>query len=259
MELDMNENSRNEKVALVTGASSGIGQATAVALARRGYQVGVHYCSNEAGAKETIGKIHTLKEGRARVYHRDLTDPSQAEKLAVDVLTDFGRLDALVNNAGSLVERRRLAEMDYDLWRRVMVLNLDSVFLVTRAFLPHMFQRGAGTIVNVASIAGRNGGGTGAAAYAAAKGAVITLTKSMAKELIAGGIRVNCVNPGVIATPFHERFSTKEMIDRFVAMIPQQRLGTSEEVAQVIAFLVSEESSHVVGECIEVNGGLIMD
>ena len=257
--MNMSETGKNDKVALVTGASSGIGQATAVELARRGYQVAVHYCSNEAGARETFESIRALKHGRARVYPCDLSDSAQVVQMAGDVLADFGRLDALVNNAGSLVERRRLAEMDYDLWRRVMALNLDSVFLVTRAFLPHMIQRGAGTIVNVASIAGRNGGGPGASAYAAAKGGVITLTKSMAKELIAGGIRVNCVNPGVIATPFHERFSTKEMIDRFMTAIPQQRLGTSEEVAKVIAFLVSDDASHVVGECIEVNGGLIMD
>jgi NAD(P)-dependent dehydrogenase (short-subunit alcohol dehydrogenase family) len=255
----MSETDEKDKVALVTGASSGIGQATAVELARRGYQVAVHYCSNEAGARETFEGIRALKQGQARVYSCDLSDSAQVVRMAGDVLADFGQLDALVNNAGSLVERRRLVEMDHDLWRRVMALNLDSVFLVTQAFLPHMIQHGTGTIVNVASIAGRNGGGLGASAYAAAKGAVITLSKSMAKELIASGIRVNCVNPGVIATPFHERFSTKEMIDRFITAIPQRRLGTSEEVARVIAFLVSDDSSHIVGECIEVNGGLLME
>ncbi len=247
------------KVALVTGASSGIGQATAIELARRGYQIAVHYFNNEVGARETFEKIRALEHGRARVYPCDVSDAAQVNLMAGDVLADFGQLDVLVNNAGSLVERRNLTEMDYGLWRRVVALNLDSVFLVTRAVLPHMVQRGTGVIVNVASIAGRNGGGPGASAYSAAKGAVITLTKSMAKELIGKGIRVNCVNPGVIATPFHERFSSKETLDRFRASIPQQRLGTSEEVAKVIAFLVSEDASHLVGENIEVNGGLIMD
>ncbi len=249
----------SENVALVTGASSGIGQATAVELACRGFQVAVHYCSNEAGARETFEKIRAIQGAKARVYAEDLTDPNQVGQMAGDVLEDFGRLDILNNNAGSLVERKNLAEMDFLLWRRVLALNLDSVFLVTRSFLPHMMQRGAGAIVNVASIAGRNGGGPGAAPYAAAKGGLITLSKSMAKECIAYGIRVNCVNPGVIATPFHERFSTREMMQKFVAATPQQRTGSSEEVAKVIAFLASEDASHLVGECIEINGGLLMD
>jgi 3-oxoacyl-[acyl-carrier protein] reductase len=140
-----------------------------------------------------------------------------------------------------------------------MSLNLDSVFLVSRAFLPRMIQQRSGVIVNVASIAGRHGGGPGAVAYAAAKGGVITLTKGMAKELIQHGIRVNCINPGVIDTPFHERFSTPEMIERFISAIPQRRLGTSEEMAKVIAFLVSDDSAHLVGESIEANGGMLTD
>ncbi len=250
---------KTDKVALVTGASSGIGQATAIELAHRGYQIAVHYFNNETGARETCEKIGALQQEGARVYQCDVSDADQVARMAGGILADFGHVDALINNAGSLIERKRLSEMDYDLWRRVMELNLDSVFLVTRAFLPHMIERRLGAIVNVASIAGRNGGGPGASAYSAAKGAVITLTKSMAKELIGSGIRVNCVNPGVIATPFHERFSSREMLDRFVTAIPQQRLGTSEEVAKVISFLVSDDSSHLVGECIEVNGGLIMD
>ncbi len=248
-----------EKVALVTGASSGIGQATAIEMARRGYQVAVHYCSNEAGARDTFEKIRALEGAKARVYAADLTDPGQIGQMAGDILEDFRRLDVLINNAGSLVERKSLSEMDYSLWRKVFALNLDSVFLVTRSFLPHMIQRKAGSIVNVASIAGRNGGGPGAAPYAAAKGGLITLSKAMAKEFIVHGIRVNCVNPGVIATPFHERFSTREMMQKFVSATPQQRAGASEEVARVIAFLASDDASHVVGECIEINGGLLMD
>ncbi len=255
----MSEMIDTEKVALVTGASSGIGQATAVELARRGYQVAIHYFSNEKGAHETFDRIRALKHGRARVYAGDISDPEQVTQMAGDILADFERLDVLINNAGSLVERKNLAEMDYDLWRRVIALNLDSVFLVTRAFLPRMIRQGSGCIVNVASIAGRNGGGPGAAAYSAAKGGLISLTKSMAKELIQHGIRVNCINPGVIATPFHERFSTREMLDRFVTAIPQHRTGTSEEMAKVIAFLASDDASYLVGECVEANGGLLMD
>ncbi len=249
----------SEKVALVTGASSGIGQATAVELANRGYQVAVHYCANETGARDTFERIRAIQGAKARVYAADLTEPNQVGQMAGDILDDFGHLDTLVNNAGSLIERKNLSEMDYSLWRKVLTLNLDSVFLVTRSFLPHMIKRGSGSIVNVASIAGRNGGGQGAAHYSAAKGGLITLSKAMAKECIAYGIRVNCVNPGVIATPFHERFSTSEMMQKFVSATPQQRSGRSEEVARVIAFLASDDASHIVGECIEVNGGLLMD
>lgn len=255
----MAERTKSEKVAVVTGASSGIGQATAVEFARRGYHVAIHYFSNEKGARETYEKIRALKAGHARVYSCDLSNHIEAGRLAGDILADFGRVDVLVNNAGSLVERRLFADMDHDLWHRVMALNLDSVFSVTHAFLPAMIRQRSGCIVNVASIAGRNGGGAGASAYSAAKGAVITLTKSLAKELIGHGIRVNCVNPGVIATPFHERFSTKEMIERFVAGIPAGRVGSADEVARVIALLASEDASYVIGECVEINGGQLMD
>ncbi len=247
------------KVALVTGASSGIGQAAAVELARCGYQVAIHYFTNEKGARDTFDRLRKLKHGRARVYACDVTDPPQVSQMAGDILADFERLDVLVNNAGSLVERRPLEEMDFELWRRVIALNLDSVFLVTRAFLPRMIQQGGARIVNVASIAGRNGGGPGAVAYAAAKGALISLTKGMAKELIRHGIRVNCINPGFIATPFHERFSTSQMAEAWVAAIPLHRPGTAEEMAKIIAFLVSDDASYVVGECVEANGGSLTD
>jgi 3-oxoacyl-[acyl-carrier protein] reductase len=255
----MSEKSRSEKVAVVTGASSGIGQATAVELARRGYHVAIHYFANEKGARETYEKVRALKAGHARVYSCDVSDHVQAGQMAGDVLADFTRIDVLVNNAGSLVERRLFADMDRDLWRRVLALNLDSVYYVTHAFLPAMIRQGSGCVVNVASIAGRNGGGLGASAYAAAKGAVITLTKSLARELVGHGIRVNCVNPGVIDTPFHERFSTREMLDRLIAGIPAGRVGSAAEVARAIAFLASDEASYVVGECVEINGGQLMD
>ena len=250
----------SDRVALVTGASSGIGQAAAIELARRGYQVAAHYFCNEQGIQETCAAVRALNAGgRAGFYSCDVSDPAQARRMADEVLADFGRVDVLVNNAGSLVERRPFVEMDLDLWRRVMALNLDSVFFVTHALLPQMIRRHSGIIVNVASIAGRHGGGPGASAYATAKGAVITLTKALAKELVGEGIRVNAVNPGVIATPFHERFSTPAMREKFVAAIPAQRMGTAEETGRVIAFLASDDASYLIGECIEVNGGLLMD
>lgn len=255
----MTSDSERGKVALVTGASSGIGQATAVEMARRGYAVAIHYCSNEAGARETFEKVRALENGRARVYSCDITDPLQVEESVGDVLADFERLDVLVNNAGSLLRRVNIVDMDFEFWRKVMALNLDSAFLATRAVLPTMIRQSSGCIVNVGSIAGRNGGGPGAAAYSAAKGALITFTKGMAKELAPYGIRVNCVNPGVIETPFHEKFSTPEILERFRSQVPQKRLGTSEDVAGVIAFLASNDARYLLGESIEVNGGLLMD
>ena len=254
----MNQKIKETKVAVVTGASSGIGQATAVELARCGYQVAIHYFTNEKGARETFNQIRSLEQGRARVYACDVTDPAQVNQMAGDILADFRRVDALINNAGSMIERKPLSEMKFEVWRQIMASNLDSVFLVTRAFIQYMIQKRSGAIVNVASVAGRNGGGPGAAAYAAAKGAVITLTKAMAKEFLNYGIRVNCINPGVIETPLQKRFTSKEALQNLVSEIPLRRTGTSEEMAKAIAFLLSDDAGYIFGECIEANGGMLM-
>ncbi len=251
--------SAKTKVALVTGASSGIGQATAVELARRGHAVAIHYFRNEQGARDTFDSIRSVPNGRARVYACDLCDPAAINRMAGEVLADFERIDALVNNVGSLVERKSLAEMDYDLWRKVFAVNLDSAFLITHAFLPCMLKQGKGNIVNVTSLAGRTGGTPGGAAYAAAKGALITLTKAMAREFISHGIRVNCVSPGIIDTPFHDRFGSGEILKKSLPAIPRKRFGNCEEIAKAIAFLLSKDAEYIVGECMEINGGLLMD
>jgi 3-oxoacyl-[acyl-carrier protein] reductase len=170
----------------------------------------------------------------------------------------FGPIEILVNNAGSLVERMRILEMTEERWDQVQSVNLKSAFLCTQAVAPSMIRQKHGVIVNTASIAGRNGGGFGASHYAAAKAGLIAFSMNMAKELAPHGIRVNCVSPGVIDTPYHEQFSTPEMMKGFVASIPMGRVGNSSEVAAVIAFLCSDASSYVCGETIEVNGGLLM-
>jgi 3-oxoacyl-[acyl-carrier protein] reductase len=156
------------------------------------------------------------------------------------------------------VERQKLAQITEERWDDIMNLNLKSAMLCSQLVAPSMVERKTGTIVNVVSIAGRNGGGPGAMAYASAKGGLIAFTKGLAKELAPSGIRVNAVSPGVIDTPFHEVFSTPEMIKTFVAGIPMGRIGTAVECATVIAFLASQAASYIAGETIEVNGGQLM-
>jgi 3-oxoacyl-[acyl-carrier protein] reductase len=163
-----------------------------------------------------------------------------------------------VNNAGSLIERQTILEMTEERWDEVMNLNLTSVMLCSQAVAESMIERKTGAIINVVSIAGRTGGGPGAGAYSVAKGGLITFTKSLAKELAPHGVRVNAISPGVIDTPFHEKFSTPEMIRNFIGTIPLGRVGTPEECAKVIAFLASDAAGYVVGETIEVNGGQLM-
>jgi len=246
------------QVALITGASSGIGRATAEAMAREGARVGVNYCKNQAGAEQTAETIRKAG-GEALVLHADVTRAAEVLAMVDAVRKEWGRIDILVNNAGDLLARRSLADMTEEYWDQIMALNLKSVFLCVRAVWQEMAERKAGCIINVTSIAGRNGGGPGAAAYAAAKGGLLTYTKGLAKELAPHGIRVNGIAPGIIATPYHERYSPPEVFDRFIASIPLGRAGTSEDVADVIVFLAAPAARYIIGETVEINGGLLMD
>jgi 3-oxoacyl-[acyl-carrier protein] reductase len=173
-------------------------------------------------------------------------------------VSELGPIDILINNAGSLVQRLPLKDITEEKWDNIFALNVKSAVFCSQLVAPGMVERKNGSIVNIVSIAGRNGGGPGAGAYASAKAALIAFTKSQAKEMAPHGVRVNAVSPGVIDTPFHEVFSTPEMIAGFVKMIPIGRVGTSMECAKVIAFLVSDAASYVVGETVEVNGGQLM-
>src|SRR5918993_1448460 len=188
-----------------------------------------------------------------------VADAGEVERMAGEIEDRYGRLDILVNNAGSLIERRSFSEMTEDLWDRVMNVNLRSVYLCSQAVLPAMKRQGKGRIVNMTSVAARNGGGPGSAAYATAKGGVSTLTRAMAKELVSVHILVNSVAPGIITTPFHERFTPPDMRERMTAGIPIGREGTPEEVARAVVFLASPAADYLVGEIIEVNGGQLMD
>lgn len=245
------------KVALVTGASSGIGAATAALFAELGARVAIGYYGNEAGATHVRDRI-TQSGGTAETFRADVRNTAEIRGLADRVAGSLGPIDILVNNAGSLVKRARLPELTEDMFDQVFDLNLKSAAFCTQAVAESMIARKAGAIVNVGSIAGRNGGGPGAGVYASAKAALMSLTKSHAKELAAHGIRVNAVAPGVIATPFHDAFSTPEMLRNFVATIPLGRVGTPEECATVIAFLASDAASYLIGETIEINGGMLM-
>jgi 3-oxoacyl-[acyl-carrier protein] reductase len=246
-----------DRVVIVTGASSGIGGATARILAGSGAKVVANYLRNEKGARETVQAIQAAG-GIAVPVQADVSQGTGCRTLVATAEKEFGPVDVLINNAGSLVERLRILDLTEERWDDVMNLNVKSAYLCTRAVAKSMIERKRGTIVNLSSIAGRNGGGLGAAHYAAAKGAVIEFSKNMAKELAPHGIRVNCVSPGVIDTQYHQRFSTPDMIKAFVATIPMGRVGTAPEVANVIAFLCSEASSYLCGETIEINGGQLM-
>jgi 3-oxoacyl-[acyl-carrier protein] reductase len=246
------------QVALITGASSGIGRATAEALARQGARVGVNFLKNQKGAEQVVETIRRTG-GEALAIRADVTRHDDVQAMVAAVRRLWGRIDVLVNNAGDLLARRTLADMTEEYWDQIMALNLKSVFLCVQAVWEEMAARKSGCLINVSSIAGRNGGGPGAAAYAAAKGGMLTYTKALAKELAPHGIRVNGVAPGVIMTPYHERYSSADLLQRLVANIPMGRAGTAEEVADVIVFLASPAARYITGETVEVNGGMLMD
>ena len=247
----------SNRVALVTGASSGIGAASAKVLAELGADVAITYHHNQAGAEKVRDQI--ISSGRKAVaINADVREADQITATVSRVQNELGAIDILVNNAGSLVERKKNLEMTTELWDDVINLNLTSAMRCVQAVAPAMVERKSGAIINVVSIAAHNGGGPGAGAYSAAKAGLIALTKSQAKELAPHGVRVNAISPGTIDTPFHEVFSTAEMLKGAIATIPLGRLGTPQDCAKVVAFLASDAAGYLIGETIEVNGGQLM-
>ena len=245
------------KSVLITGASTGIGAALARAFAAQGAKVGVNYHASEAPAKALVEEIKG-KGGAALLLRGDVTKTGDCEAMAARTAEAFGRIDGLINNAGLMLGRVDSLKATDEQVSAVIDLNARSVITMTRAARPWLARNG-GFVINTTSIAARNGGANGAMIYAAAKGFVSTITKGHAKELIGEKIRVNGVSPGVITTPFHERYSTPEALEAMRKTIPAGRLGVAEDCVGAYLFLASEMlSSYVVGQIIEVNGGQLM-
>lgn len=243
--------------ALVTGGSTGIGRAAAIALAKAGAEVALTYRSREDEAVSAVAEIESAG-GQARAFGADLANAHEAKNLVEHVTSEFGGLDILVNNAGSLVQRAAIEEIDHELWHRIMGVNLHSAFYCTQTALPYLKKSNNGRIINLGSIAGHTGGGGGSVPYATSKGAIHTFTRGLARELAPTGITVNAISPGVIDTPFHEQFTPPERYQELAREVPLGRAGTPEETAVAIVFLVSPQARYITGEIIEVNGGQLM-
>jgi 3-oxoacyl-[acyl-carrier protein] reductase len=245
------------KTALITGASRGIGEASAVAFAAAGVRKFIlHYNSHRQGIDELIVKLGSSVS--CQTIQADLAQQAGIESFLAELGKLQATVDILVNNAGFLVQRAKLAESTPELWDRVMNLNAKSSWFITQAVVPGMIERGGGVVVNLSSIAARNGGGVGAAMYAASKATVACFTKGLSRELAAKGIRINAVSPGTVDNHFHEVFSTQQMLDNMLASTPAGQLGTNEEVADVIVFLCSDAARYIHGQTIEINGGMFM-
>lgn len=247
------------RVALVTGASTGIGAAVARAMGAQGMKVAVHYNQSEGPANEVADAIRQAG-GEAVTVRADVRDGTVIPKAVAQVLQAFGRIDVLVNNAGGLVKRMPIAEFTDELFDEVMHINARSMLAFTKEVVPAMRKQGTGgSIINVTSVAARNGGGPGAFLYAGSKGFVSTATRGLAKELAGDRIRVNAVAPGVITTPFHDRYSTPQMLESMRTTIPMGRLGNADECVGAFLYFASEAlSGYVTGQIIDVNGGQYM-
>jgi len=242
------------KIAIVTGGTRDIGKAISLKLAKEGAKVVANYYNNKENAETTLKEIQAIG-GEGIIIKGDMTQKADVENLVKETIVAFGgSVDILVNNAGGLVARKTISEMDEAFFNKVIQLNLNSTFLVSQAVLPYM---GSGsTIINIASQAGRDGGGGGSLAYATSKGAVMTFTRGLAKEVGPKNIRVNSLCPGMIATTFHDTFTKDDIREKVANMTPLRREGTSEEIADAVAYLASKESSFITGANIDINGGL---
>jgi len=242
------------KVAVVTGGARDIGRAISCQLAREGAKVVINYFDDETKAIETAELIKK-EGGEAITVYGDMTKADDANNLVQKARESFGEeIHILANVAGGLVGRKKLVDMEESFFDFLVDLNFKSVFLVSKAVVP--FMPNGGSIINFSSLAARDGGGPGASIYAAAKGAVMTYTRSLAKELGPQGIRVNALAPGVISTTFHDVHSTPQIRQNICNATALRREGTAQEVADLVAYLASSDSSFLNGNNIDINGGL---
>lgn len=242
------------KVAIVTGGSRDIGRAVCVKLAQEGAKVVINYHKDEVAALETLRLIKKAG-GEGIIAFADITNGNDIAAMVQKTIAAFGdKINLLINVAGGLVTRKSITEMDGDFWDHVMAINVKSVFLACNNVLPFMPEGSA--IVNFSSLAGRDGGGGGASAYATAKGAILTYTRALAKELGPRNIRVNAVAPGMIATSFHDTFTKPEVRANVANATPLKREGTASEVADLVAYLAGSQSTFITGANIDINGGI---
>lgn len=242
------------KTAVVTGGARDIGREVAIKLAKEGANVVVNYYMSQEDGDTTL-KLIEEAGGKAIIVQGDMTKQADIDALVSESKKAFGEeVHVLVNVAGGLIARKTIEEMDVDFFDTMIDVNFKSVFLVTKAFKPLM--KSGASIINFASQAGRDGGGPGAALYASAKGAVMTYTRGLAKEFGPQGIRVNALCPGMIATAFHDTFTKPEVRTNVANGTPLRREGKASEVADLVAYLASDESSFLTGNNIDINGGL---
>jgi len=248
------EDLKGKKV-LVTGASSGIGSATALLFSEQACFVGVHYFQTKAGAEKILKQIKKNSDGI--LLRADIRSQKQVEKMVERFAAKASGIDILINNAGSLIDRQTFETATVAYHDDIYRTNILSIFLTTKAALPYL-KKSKGNIVNIGSVAGHNGGGHGSGIYAGAKAAVATETIAMAKEFASYGIRVNSVMPGFIETRFHQRFSDANRRKKIAKQTPLGRNGTAEDIAKAVLFLASDAAAFITGEYIAVNGGLYM-
>ena len=246
------------KVVLITGASTGIGAAAARAFGHAGSRVVVHYNASREAADAVAADVRRAG-AEAHLVGGDVTRTENVKRIVAEALAACGRIDILINNAGGMIGRTKIDDYSDEYLRQVLALNVTQVAMFMQEVIPVMRKQGGGNVINVTSIAARHGGGGGAIIYAGAKGFISTATRGWAKEVVGDKIRVNAVSPGVITTPFHERYSNAEQLKAMQATIPMNRLGSADECAGTFLYLASDEmSGYVTGQIIEVNGGQYM-